>query len=566
MLSSNYICSTPSEETKVTMPSLDSDPSVYSCESYTGPQEFKQSMKLDDLDVLKLIGAGGSGKVYLVKHKITGGLYALKVIPKVRRSHRLPQEIQRILDEQAIQEAISKTTGTFLLSLVASWNDECNFYIMTEYIRGGDLAFEVLRCKHFDASRTRFYAAELVLALENLHKLNIVHRDVKPGNIFLDATGHIVLADYGFSKKFETSSGGFAADLGSVNFQVEPGCNEGAFLIPQTIVSAAKTNEVVGTPYAMSPEQHYGCEYSYDADIWGLGITIYRMLTGRIPFARDAKNINEMAHGIAFEPIVFFDDENIDPITDDFIHGLLAKNAQDRLTIPQIKAHEYFKDINWFEVAAKSYPVPWTPHVSPTPKFPKDKSALMAGAAYLPSEDPHPEFNFVAGHIDFTTPATPDDKPLPVANKSTTFLGNIFGRLFTGPGKPLPATEEPASIVSKAANCESGPPTTAAKRKAALKPLVLPKIAARRSLELQTRRQSSSIGSLTSTTTGPYSPLSPGPPSTTGSSPRDSLFAISRATSPTTVSSLSPACALDSLALWTLKRMEARRTTRFPSS
>ncbi|KAF8894663.1 hypothetical protein BD779DRAFT_855924 [Infundibulicybe gibba] len=111
------------------MSSLDSDASIYSCESYQGPQEPtpKPCMSPHDLDILKEIGAGRTSKTYLVRHKESAKLYALKVVSKAGLSDA---EVQRTLKQQAVHAVIAKT-GNFLLPLVASWHDERNFYITT---------------------------------------------------------------------------------------------------------------------------------------------------------------------------------------------------------------------------------------------------------------------------------------------------------------------------------------------------------------------------------------------------------------------------------------------------
>jgi serine/threonine protein kinase len=122
-----------------------------------------------------------------------------------------------------------------------------------------------------------------VVALDSLHKKNVIHRDVKLGNMLLDADGHIRLCDYGSAIAFDKPTAWREKQESAptyVSFDVDGSCDSGVFLKP-LIEPVYLTNDICGTPYFMSPEQHRGKDYSFDADLWGLGVSIFRMLTGR---------------------------------------------------------------------------------------------------------------------------------------------------------------------------------------------------------------------------------------------------------------------------------------------
>jgi serine/threonine protein kinase len=120
--------------------------------------------------------------------------------------------------------------------------------------------------------------------LESLHKRKVIHRDVKPANILIDTDGHIRLCDFGTAKAFNepTAWREKAASISEyIDFDVDGTCDSGSFLKP-SVEPLFLSNDICGTPYFMSPEQHCGNYYSFDADFWGLGVTLFRMLTGRV--------------------------------------------------------------------------------------------------------------------------------------------------------------------------------------------------------------------------------------------------------------------------------------------
>ena len=155
----------------------------------------KITLCVQDFEMIKLLGTGSFGKVILVKCKYNNQIYAMKVLKKEYVKKRKQEDHTKT--ERKILEKISHP---FIVSLFFAFQDENKLYLITEFMQGGELFYHLHREKFFSIDRTKFYAAEIVLALEHLHRNNCIYRDLKPENILLGKDGHIKLTDFGLSK------------------------------------------------------------------------------------------------------------------------------------------------------------------------------------------------------------------------------------------------------------------------------------------------------------------------------------------------------------------------------
>ncbi|KAJ7468488.1 kinase-like domain-containing protein [Mycena latifolia] len=358
---------------------------------------------MEDFIVLSQIGRGGTSSVFLVKEKETGKLYALKQAPKWEQDADIAQE-QSILKEVAGLPDGPRS----LLTLVGSWADSDNYYLLTPWCGGKGLSSLLVSGQKFDTSRVKAYMAQLVVAVQALHQLNIIHRDIKPANVFLTKEGNVVLGDFGFAKMFRTtlmSGSGGAPEPQEIKFDVDDSASFGSFLKPSPDDSACITQERCGTLHWMSPAQHAGTPYSFDADIWSFGLLFFRMRTGRMPFGERADNHAELHAAYASDPVQLMADDNLDDVTKDLIRGLLAKNPSARLTIGEVKAHRYFEGVDWNAVVRHECPVPWVPADPFVPKVGR-KNLVSPGVPFEADEDPLPSFTFVAPKL-FKPPPGP---------------------------------------------------------------------------------------------------------------------------------------------------------------
>ena len=280
-----------------------------------------------DFEPLKLLGRGSFGEVLLVRLKANKKLYAMKILDK----NMLKQRKQEI-HTKTERDLMVKINCPFIVNIKSAFQDESKLYIVSEFLQGGDLFFHLHEKKYtvFPENKARFYIMELVIALDFLHKNNMIYRDLKPENILLDSQGHIKLTDFGLSKIFENE-------------------NDKAFT-------------VCGTPQYLAPEILLKKGYNKSVDWWSLGCVLYEMLYCRLPFK--FKKGQKFSLSIYKEKIQF--DKKISEEAQDLIKKLLIFDPNLRLGAgadggEKIKNHPFFRDINWQDVWDRKIEPPFVP-------------------------------------------------------------------------------------------------------------------------------------------------------------------------------------------------------------
>ncbi|OLY80236.1 Serine/threonine-protein kinase nrc-2 [Smittium mucronatum] len=291
---------------------------------------------------IKLLGMGDVGKVYLVKEKSTNRLYAMKVLNKAEMIKR--NKIKRVLAEQ---EILASANFPFVVTLYHSFQSEERLYFCMDYCLGGEF-FRVLQSrpgKCLTEHDSKFYAAEVVCALEYLHLNGFIYRDLKPENILLHETGHIMLTDFDLSKQ--------SHPLGSPGILKSKGlfANHMA-LDTKSCTAALRTNSFVGTEEYIAPEVIRGIGHTSAVDWWTLGILIYEMLFGITPFK--GSNRNSTFKNILKTEVSFPHPPKHQAISNkckSLIRSLLAKQDTNRLGrkggASDIKSSSWFSDLNW---------------------------------------------------------------------------------------------------------------------------------------------------------------------------------------------------------------------------
>ncbi|KAJ1931810.1 hypothetical protein FBU59_006589, partial [Linderina macrospora] len=274
----------------------------------------------DDFEFIRTLARGQFGIVDIVRNKHNKGVYAMKTLSK----HALltMREQAAFLEERDV--LVLGRDSPWIPDLHSAFQDKENLYLVMEFVAGGDLFSMLDRCDNavVDEAAARFYAAELVLAIEDLHKLGYVHRDCKPQNTLLDERGHVKLADFGSCARMDAR-----------------GAHEAKMSVP------------VGTCDYIAPESLQAREQDGArvagrgvCDWWSLGTVLYEMLYGDPPFYSDSVP-ETYAKIMACESSLAFDDAV--PVSED------AKDLMRRLLCRQetrlgsagaaeIKAHPFF--------------------------------------------------------------------------------------------------------------------------------------------------------------------------------------------------------------------------------
>lgn len=273
-----------------------------------------------------------------------GRLFAMKIL---RKTHLLKkQQIERTRTERKV---LSIVDHPFIMKLHFAFQTEDKLYLVLDYCAGGELFFHLSRHKRFSEGWTRFYAAELLLALGHLHSKGIIYRDLKPENILLDSRGHLKLGDFGLAKSHIRHP-----------FQ------------------GAKSR--VGTPEYMAPEVIKKQGHGFTVDYWGLGMVTYEMMTGLPPWYTDDRS--KIFKRLLRAQLTFPANTRISPPLMNFIATLLDRAPHRRLGVRganSVKCHPFFRRLDFRALERRRIDAPIRPcegWKAPEPAKPKKGKIL----------------------------------------------------------------------------------------------------------------------------------------------------------------------------------------------
>ena len=330
-------------------------------ETITSLQMSKKSLIITDFNILSTLGRGHFGKVLLAEHKETHDIFALKAIKKAMLLDE--EKIDTIFTERNI---LCGCSHPFIVSMYFAFQSSKKFYIGLEYVTGGALFKFIQIGRKMEVDEVKFYAAEVVLAIQYLHSKGIVYRDLKLENVLLCADGHIKLTDFGLSKELSIEKDG----------------------------NVGTTSTFCGTNEYIPPEMILDKSYGLEIDWWTLGVFIYEFLFSKTPFYN--KNLKQMYDNILHKEPKFPKETPDDVVL--FISKLLEKDPAKRPTFHEITEDPFFENIDWDDAYIKRMVPPYIPKSVSIRKLSKNKrERLDSDAPSVDSLEKFEGFSFEGG-------------------------------------------------------------------------------------------------------------------------------------------------------------------------
>ncbi|KAI3463551.1 hypothetical protein Pfo_020214 [Paulownia fortunei] len=307
----------------------------------------KDRTSIDDFEIIKPISRGAFGRVFLAKKRTTGDLFAIKVLKKADMIRK--NAVESILAERDI---LISVRNPFVVRFFYSFTCRDNLYLVMEYLNGGDLYSLLRNLGCLDEDVARVYIAEVVLALEYLHSLRVVHRDLKPDNLLIAHDGHIKLTDFGLSKVglINSTDDLSGPAVGGTSLMEE---DEPPLSASEHQQERRKKRSAVGTPDYLAPEILLGTGHGFTADWWSVGVILFELIVGIPPF--NAEHPQKIFDNILNRKIPWPrvpDEMSLE--AHDLIDRLLTEDPNQRLGAvgaSEVKQHPFFRDINWDTLA-----------------------------------------------------------------------------------------------------------------------------------------------------------------------------------------------------------------------
>ena len=310
-------------------------------------RKSRQKLSIFQFEPINIIGKGAFGEVRVCKYKENGKIYAVKKMKKEIMKKK--NQSFHIRTERDILKSID---SPWITKLYYSFQDEKYLYLVMDFCQGGDLMSYLIKEDTINEKKAKFYIAEIILCINEIHKMGCIHRDLKPDNILIDKNGHIKLSDFGLSVISNEKL--FPLTNNNINNNIENIPNRNLSNKDIQNFKKRRNNRIlaysrVGTPDYIAPEVFGKKGYSQEIDWWSVGIIFYEMLIGYPPFFSDTPQLT--CHKICH----FKDYFNIPE------ECKISKNACDLIkkfiTVPEkrlglngiddIKKHSFFNGFDW---------------------------------------------------------------------------------------------------------------------------------------------------------------------------------------------------------------------------
>ncbi|KAK1236619.1 Serine/threonine-protein kinase [Marasmius sp. AFHP31] len=320
---------------------------------------------------------------------LTGKIYAMKTLKKDEMLKK-----DQLAHVRAERDVLAQSNSPWVVQLFYSFQDPSYLYLIMEFLPGGDLMTMLIKYDTFSEDVTRFYMAQCVLAIEAVHKLGFIHRDIKPDNILIDKDGHIKLSDFGLSTGFhkQHDSNYYQRLLESATRKAQTPMSatqaaRNSVMVNSINLTITNKDEIatwkanrrklaystVGTPDYIAPEIFLQQGYSNECDWWSLGAIMFECLVGYPPFCSEstADTYQKILQWQNY--LIIPDDVHLSDEAEDMIKRLLT-SADRRLNVEQIKNHLFFYGVDWDSIRMIDAPfVPRLRSITDTSYFPTDE-------------------------------------------------------------------------------------------------------------------------------------------------------------------------------------------------
>lgn len=368
---------------------------------------------------LKVLGRGGFAEVSLVRKYDTQELYALKTLKKADVIKR-----NQLAHVKAERDILAEADNEWVVKLFYSFQDAEHLYFVMDYIPGGDMLSLLVKLQVFSEDLARFYIAELVLAINSVHKMGFIHRDIKPDNVLIDRNGHVKLTDFGLCTGFHwTHDSKYYKTSGhqrQESQEPEPGAWElirqthnidlSKPLVRRAVRKERRRNEarsIVGTPNYIAPEVLTAEAYSQLCDWWSVGVILFEMVFGQPPFLSPTA-IETQLRIIHFEKTLDIPDcQDVSDITRDLIRRLCCHHSCRLGTnVQELKDHDFFSCIDWEQLRQGS--APYVPHLASETDTSNFDEASSVGGSHARSHETSGKGSGSNGSVKGTNGFLPD--------------------------------------------------------------------------------------------------------------------------------------------------------------
>ena len=316
-------------------------------------------LSYSDFTPIKVIGKGAFGEVRLVQKKDTGHVYAMKILHK--KDMLLKEQVAHVRAERDI---LAEADHQWVVKMFYSFQDSRNLYLVMEFLPGGDMMTLLIKKDTFSEEMTQFYVGETASAIDYIHRLGFIHRDIKPDNLLLDARGHIKLSDFGLCtglKKAHTTE--YYREITNINPAQDISSSNPLDSKRRAETWKKKRRELaystVGTPDYIAPEVFLQRGYSNACDWWSLGVIMFEMLIGFPPFCSEDAQITYRKVMQWRETLIFPPEVPISNVSRDLITKFCC-DAENRLKdLNDIKLHPFLKGVDWEHLRER--PAPYLP-------------------------------------------------------------------------------------------------------------------------------------------------------------------------------------------------------------